>query len=166
MKRAAYHRLLAVACLAASAAALSVPTRRHTPGMGAIDPPSFATIKNFRPAVDTLPGVYRSANLDACSEEDAAALLELLGPRGRVVDLRSDDEIVKGRAKRTPGSAALYDALGDRALHRPLLFADRFWGDMSAQLSPAERVAAEVKSIFVRGALDQAMADKLNYGGA
>ena len=162
----AASRLLAIACLAASAAALSsIPTRRRTPGMAA-NPPSFSTIKNFRPAVDTLPGVYRSANLDACSEEDAAALLALLGPGGKVVDLRSDDEIVKGRAKRTPGSVALYDALGDRALHRPLLFSDRFWGDMSAQLSPAERVAAELKSIFTRGALDQAMANKLNYGGA
>jgi len=69
----------------------------------------FDGIRNFRTVSASLPGLYRSAALEAATEADAAALLD--GFRIRtVLDLRSADEIVRARSAATRAGTQLLAA--------------------------------------------------------
>ena len=85
---------------------------------------SLQDIKNFRAlrgAASSLP-VYRCAALDGATPADVIALASIEGKRlGRVIDLRNDDEIVKGRTNRTVAATDFYRAISNEQLvNRPL----------------------------------------------
>ena len=80
---------------------------------------SLQGIKNFRPlrgAASTLP-VYRCAALDGATPADVIALASIDGKRlGRVIDLRNEDEIGKGRANRTAAATDFYRSIAAEEL--------------------------------------------------
>jgi protein tyrosine/serine phosphatase len=149
------------------------------------------SIKNFRPII---PGsnLYRSATLDDLTEDDTERLLNgsafiddddndensssvsssIKKGLAAVIDLRNNDEIEKGKSKRTKGSINLYDCLDSDDDHDinfisiPILNnVNEFWEETINTMDSNERIIATLKTIFVGGALDRAAARHLEKGG-
>ena len=114
----------------------SSPRRRHRDAASI----SLQGIKNFGrcAAASTLP-VYRCAALNGATPADVIALASIDGKRlGRVIDLRNDDEIVKGPCE-PDGGGDFYRAISNEQLliNRPLLGdIDGFWGAVADQAPP------------------------------
>jgi protein tyrosine/serine phosphatase len=151
-----------------------------------------SSIKNFRPII---PGsnLYRSATLDDLTEEDTERLLNgsaffddgdddddnqssassssLKKGLAAVIDLRNNDEIEKGKSKRTKGSINLYDSLDSddhdiNFISIPILNnVNEFWEETINTMDSNERIIATLKTTFVGGALDRAAARHLEKGG-
>ena len=130
---------------------------------------SLQGIKNFRPlrgAASSLP-VYRCAALDGATPADVIALASIEGKRlGRVIDLRNDDEIVKGRTNRTVAATDFYRAISNEQLvNRPLLGdIDGFWGAVADQ-SPPLPVFPKIAMLWSSRPLDEALSRALEDGG-
>ena len=131
---------------------------------------SLQGIKNFRPlrgAASTLP-VYRCAALDGATPADVIALASIDGKRlGRVIDLRNDDEIGKGRANRTAAATDFYRSIRAEQLliNRPLLGdIDGFWGAVADQ-SPPLPVFPKIAMLWSSRPLDEALSRALEDGG-
>ena len=155
-----------------------------------------SSIKNFRPII---PGsnLYRCATLDDLNEDDTERLLNgsaffddddddndenfssasassIKKGLAAVIDLRNNDEIEKGKSKRTKGSIHLYDCLdSDSDDHHDINFisipilnnVNEFWEETINTMDSNERIIATLKTIFVGGALDRAAARHLEKGG-
>ena len=154
-----------------------------------------SSIKNFRPII---PGsnLYRCAALDDLTEDDTERLLNgsaffdddddndenfssdsapasINKGLAAVIDLRNNDEIEKGKSKRTKGSINLYDCLDSDSddhdinlISIPILNnVNEFWEETINTMDSNERIIATLKTIFVGGALDRAAARHLEKGG-
>ncbi|OEU16063.1 hypothetical protein FRACYDRAFT_238649 [Fragilariopsis cylindrus CCMP1102] len=155
-----------------------------------------SSIKNFRPII---PGsnLYRCATLDDLTEDDTERLLNgsaffddddddndenfssafasasIKKGLAAVIDLRNNDEIEKGKSKRTKGSINLYDCLDSDSddhdinlISIPILNnVNEFWEETINTMDSNERIIATLKTIFVGGALDRAAARHLEKGG-
>ncbi len=130
---------------------------------------SLQGIKNFRAlrgAASSLP-VYRCAALDGATPADVIALASIEGKRlGRVIDLRNDDEIVKGRTNRTVAATDFYRAISNEQLvNRPLLGdIDGFWGAVADQAPPLP-VFPQLAILWSSKPLDDALSRALEDGG-
>ena len=130
---------------------------------------SLQGINNFRPlrgAASSLP-VYRCAALDGATPADVIALASIDGKRlGRVIDLRNDDEIVKGRTNRTVAATDFYRAISNEQLvNRPLLGdIDGFWGAVADQAPPLP-VFPQLAMLWSSKPLDDALSRALEDGG-
>ena len=131
---------------------------------------SLQGIKNFRPlrgAASSLP-VYRCAALDGATPADVIALASIDGKRlGRVIDLRNDDEIGKGRANRTAAATDFYQSIRAEELliNRPLLGdIDGFWGAVADQAPPLP-VFPKIAMLWSSRPLDEALSRALEDGG-
>ena len=131
---------------------------------------SLQGIKNFRPlrgAASSLP-VYRCAALDGATPADVIALASIDGKRlGRVIDLRNDDEIGKGRANRTAAATDFYRSIAAEELliNRPLLGdIDGFWGAVADQAPPLP-VFPKIAMLWSSRPLDEALSRALEDGG-
>ena len=130
---------------------------------------SLQGIKNFRPlrgAASSLP-VYRCAALDDATPADVIALASIDGKRlGRVIDLRNDDEIGKGRTNRTVAATDFYRAISNEQLvNRPLLGdIDGFWGAVADQAPPLP-VFPKIAMLWSSKPLDEALSRALEDGG-
>lgn len=137
-------------------------------------------VANFRLVSSSLPGVYRSAGLEAATALDVASLLD--GARVRtIIDLRNDDEIEKAEAAETAteyGRAlrSLFDgeaAVGAGCaasegsgtlvrLRAPLLAdVDAFMEEVAARLSPARKAEANLYKTFSGKKYDQLLYDEI-----
>ena len=156
-----------------------------------------SSIKNFRPII---PGsnLYRCATLDDLTEDDTERLLNgsaffdddgddndenfssasasstsIKKGLAAVIDLRNNDEIEKGKSKRTKGSIHLYDCLDSDSDEHDIHFisipilnnVNEFWEETINTMDSNERIIATLKTIFVGGALDRAAARHLEKGG-
>ena len=131
---------------------------------------SLQGIKNFRRlrgAASSLP-VYRCAALDGAPPADVIALASIDGKRlGRVIDLRNDDEIGKGRANRTAAATDFYRSIRAEQLliNRPLLGdIDGFWGAVADQAPPLP-VFPKIAMLWSSKPLDDALSRALEDGG-
>ena len=131
---------------------------------------SLQGIKNFRSlrgAASTLP-VYRCAALDGATPADVIALASIDGKRlGRVIDLRNDDEIGKGRANRTAAATDFYRSIRAEQLliNRPLLGdIDGFWAAVADQAPPLP-VFPKIAMLWSSRPLDEALSRALEDGG-
>jgi protein tyrosine/serine phosphatase len=159
--------------------ALVTPSSTSSPTSNGV-----SSLQNFRPII---PGsnLYRSATLDDLTEEDTERLLNgsafffdadenSSSKKGlaAVIDLRNNDEVEKGKSKRTKGSNDLYDCLDDSSDHDinfisiPILNnVNEFWEETINTMDTNERIIATLKTVFVGGALDRAAARHLEKGG-
>ena len=134
------------------------------PGLALVPPsPPIATIRNMRPALQDCELIYRSANLDGVSEEDAKSLLAWLGTDGCVIDLRNDDERADA-AEMSEGGRLFYDNIQD-VRPRPLLFSDRFWVAIADELDPIDRMIANAKGFFLGSEYDKVLSKRFEKGG-
>ena len=131
---------------------------------------SLQGIKNFRRlrgAASSLP-VYRCAALDGATPADVIALASIDGKRlGRVIDLRNDDEIGKGRANRTAAATDFYRSIAAEELliNRPLLGdITGFWGAVADQAPPLP-VFPKIAMLWSSRPLDEALSRALEDGG-
>ena len=131
---------------------------------------SLQGIKNFRPlrgAAASLP-VYRCAALDGATPADVIALASIDGKRlGRVIDLRNEDEIGKGRANRTAAATDFYRSIAAEELliNRPLLGdITGFWGAVAEQAPPLP-VFPKIAMLWSSRPLDEALSRALEDGG-
>ena len=137
-----------------------------------------AGVLNLRPVSPSLPGIYRSGELDRASEADAAHLLDSLRIR-TVIDLRNQDEIDKAAAKTTPVGRALMTAFSEgapvgpgqlasegtgrlRRHHVPLLTdIEGFWSELGSRLGPAKKAEAVLYRTVDARRYDQLLYDEL-----
>ena len=131
---------------------------------------SLQGIKNFRPlrgAASTLP-VYRCAALDGATPADVIALASIDGKRlGRVIDLRNDDEIGKGRANRTAAATDFYRSIAAeqlRSIGRSWATSTGFWGAVADQAPPLP-VFPKIAMLWSSKPLDDALSRALEDGG-
>lgn len=131
---------------------------------------SLQGIKNFRPlrgAASSLP-VYRCAALDSATPADVISLASIEGKRlGRVIDLRNDEEIVKGRVNRTASATDFYRSIAaeDILVTRPLLGdIDGLWGEVAAQAPPLP-LFPQLAMLWSSKPLDEALSRALEDGG-
>ena len=133
----------------------------------AISPQGIKNFRRLRGAASSLP-VYRCAALDGATPADVIALASIEGKRlGRVIDLRNDDEIGKGRANRTAAATDFYRSIAAEELliNRPLLGdITGFWGAVAEQAPPLP-VFPKIAMLWSSRPLDEALSRALEDGG-
>lgn len=135
-------------------------------------------VLNLRPVSPSLPGIFRSGELDRASDADAAHLLDSLRIR-TLIDLRSQDEIDKAAASGSPVGRALMAAFRDgapvgpgqlasegsgqlRRYHVPLLAdIEGFWSELGSRLGPARKAEAAIYRTVDARRYDQLLYDEL-----
>jgi len=143
--------------------------------------PQLQGVFNFRPVSPSLPGLYRSANLDQATAADAAYILD--GAKVRtIIDLRNQDEIERAATEATEFGQKLLRAFDEGASvgtsqvaseghgrlsrhHVPLMEdVDGFLDAIASRLPAAKKAQAAVLRSFDMRKHDQLVYDALAKG--